>query len=104
MSIESSPEKYGLEMVASNDVAGSYEFDMIIVLRDPNTGQLYVAHDSGCSCPEPFGDYGRDDLTPVSGPAGVDAFARSEWEGSYWAKDSPGGLEAAVADLVRGVM
>lgn len=32
----------------------SYEFDEVRVFRHRVTGALVIAHDSGCSCPEPF--------------------------------------------------
>lgn len=48
------PESQGLELVAELDWAGAYEFDMVCVWRQFDTGQLWAAHDSGCSCPVPF--------------------------------------------------
>lgn len=53
-----SPEKCGLEIVVTlDDEDLSYEYDTIIVVRDIATGELYAAHDSGCSCPTPFEDF-----------------------------------------------
>lgn len=48
-----SPENYGLTIVAEIDGAGAYEFDQVVVWRD-HRGELWAAHDSGCSCPTPF--------------------------------------------------
>lgn len=95
--IASSPEKFGLETVASYDAGEMYDFDEIIVLRDAQTHELFIAQDAGCSCPTPFDGMGRDDLTPVSGPAGVDAYVRSVWGH----KDK---IDEIVASLVSGVM
>ena len=40
---------------------------MTAVWRDPATGQLYFADDSGCSCPSPFEEfYTRDQLTAAT--------------------------------------
>lgn len=52
------PEEFGLAQVADIDYStGSYEFDMRVVWRHTDTGVLYTARDSGCSCPSPFEDY-----------------------------------------------
>lgn len=51
-----SPEKSGLSIVASVDLADSYEFDTWVVWKDTKK-HFYWAHDSGCSCPTPFEDY-----------------------------------------------
>lgn len=61
-----SPEKFGLEIIGDIEWYDEpYQFDMTIVLRNKETGQLYYADDSGCSCPSPFEDLGIDDLTKV---------------------------------------
>ena len=36
------------------DTGEEYEFDTVIILKDPDTGKHYAGHDSGCSCPIPF--------------------------------------------------
>lgn len=52
------PESSGLEIVASIDEDGlCYEFNTLIVWRHIQTGRLFWAQDSGCSCPIPFEDY-----------------------------------------------
>lgn len=49
------PEKFGLEPVAEYDLyAEPYEFTLVAVWREKETGKLWGAHDSGCSCPVPF--------------------------------------------------
>jgi len=50
--IYSATEKFGLETVGEVEFSsGAYEFDTTVVWRDKETGSLYVASDSGCSCP-----------------------------------------------------
>ena len=52
------PEEMGLEIVAQIDYSdGSYQFDYRIVWRHKETGKLFTARDSGCSCPTPFEDF-----------------------------------------------
>lgn len=73
--IQSAPEKFGVEIVAEYETGGSYEFCTTLVVREVATGHLYAAHDSGCSCPTPFEDLkslsdwvlvsDADDLTPL---------------------------------------
>lgn len=50
-------ENCGLEIFAEISADLSYEFDILLVLKDKQTGKLYFAQDSGCSCPTPFEDY-----------------------------------------------
>ena len=53
-----SPEKCGLEILAeAEDRNMSYEFDKLVVWIDLESGNLYAARDSGCSCPSPFEGY-----------------------------------------------
>lgn len=62
------PEELGLEIVAEIDYSSqSYEYDTRVVWRHVETGKLYTARDSGCSCPTPFESYQSiEDLEPVS--------------------------------------
>jgi hypothetical protein len=60
-----SPEKSGFEIVGSVDVADSYEFDILLVLKD-KSGYLFWCHDSGCSCPVPFESTTINDLHPIT--------------------------------------
>lgn len=46
----------GWEVVTDQDWAGDYEFDQIVVWKNKETGELWAAWDSGCSCPTPFAD------------------------------------------------
>jgi hypothetical protein len=77
------PEKFGLTILKSHDIAGSYQFDMIVVWRTDD-GRFLVGQDSGCSCPSPFEDTGVRDLKEVESQADVADFARSRWGDSYY--------------------
>jgi hypothetical protein len=56
--VYNNPEKFGLEQVAQIDYSdGCYEFDYRVVWLHRDTGKLYTARDSGCSCPSPFEEY-----------------------------------------------
>lgn len=59
------PEQYGLEKIAEIDGDGGYEFDLLVVWKQPATGKWFWAQDSGCSCPSPFDGYGINDLTEL---------------------------------------
>lgn len=52
-----SPEQFGLSVVYEVSVDESYSFDILIAWRHTD-GTIYWQHDSGCSCPTPFEDYG----------------------------------------------
>lgn len=48
------PEHFGLTVVGeAEDADASYSFDIFVVWRD-QSGQIYWASDSGCSCPSPL--------------------------------------------------
>lgn len=57
-SVYYNPEKFGLSVVAEiDDDRANYSFNTIVVWKHNETGKLYWAQDSGCSCPSPFEDY-----------------------------------------------
>lgn len=61
------PEAFGLRILGSVEFSsGSYEFDTYVVFVDEQSGALFSAHDSGCSCPLPFERYDRSNLTPIT--------------------------------------
>ena len=60
------PEAMGLRIVETLDAGGGYDFDMVVVWEDLNTGTLYWAADSGCSCPSPFESYDRSTITELT--------------------------------------
>lgn len=43
-----------IEIETAERTGASYEFDELKVVRSVETGILYYATDSGCSCPTPF--------------------------------------------------
>lgn len=98
------PEKSGFEIVAVADAAGDWEFDVILVLRDTATGQVYAAHDSGCSCPTPFEFTSRGDLLPVASVADVMAFASRVWpeDDGYGDRDYNGSRVGLAERLALG--
>lgn len=52
------PEKHDLEVVFEIEYSDlCYQYDTRVVWRHKQTGVLYTARDSGCSCPTPFEDY-----------------------------------------------
>jgi hypothetical protein len=59
------PEEYGFEIIDSVDIADSYAFDILLVVRDKE-GNLYYVQDSGCSCPVPFENTDKEDLNPIT--------------------------------------
>lgn len=54
-----------VEMFLVSDLDADYSFDYMIFLRDRNTGIVFFAYDSGCSCPKPFEDYEGTDWNEV---------------------------------------
>jgi hypothetical protein len=81
LNVYGSPEKFGLELIAElEDGLLSYEFDMLIVLRQTETGRLYWCADNGCSCPTPFEDYDSiaslEEITDGTWPEFVAAVGR----------------------------
>jgi hypothetical protein len=67
MNLYYEPKQAGFELVGMIEEDNlSYEFNMLIVLRNLDTGKIYVAADSGCSCPSPFEDTKVEDLEHVT--------------------------------------
>lgn len=81
--VYNTPEKFGLEVYGDVWRDMSWEFDAFIIWKQPSTGAYLWAHDSGCSCPTPFEDYGLSNL-PVGSlrDALVDlrAWVEAEWD------------------------
>lgn len=58
MTIRYNPEDFGVTFVAEFDVhEPDYSFDLVLVVQDKQSNEVYVAFDSGCSCPSPFEDH-----------------------------------------------
>lgn len=65
------PEKLDLEIFGTLEADLSYEFDILLVVKDKESGKLFYATDSGCSCPTPFEDFyyhmdGETNLEPLN--------------------------------------
>lgn len=60
------PEAFGLQIIGDVDIADSYEFDVLLVLQNTTTKELFYLQDSGCSCPTPFKDMYLKDLQPIT--------------------------------------
>lgn len=77
------PEKCGLTVIVSLETDEPWEFDTLLVVRDNATGELFAAHDSGCSCPTPFEDFdGLDKFYPIDTEADFERLVR-QYQGSY---------------------
>lgn len=58
MNVYYNPEDFGLIPVAELELTEpDYSFDTVVVWIHPESGLIYWAHDSGCSCPLPFEDF-----------------------------------------------
>jgi hypothetical protein len=65
MDIYFDPSKFGLEVLTQVDLSEpDYSFDYLVVWRNLESGKLFYATDSGCSCPSPFEEHGITDLEP----------------------------------------
>lgn len=74
-----SPEAHGLKTLVSVDFADSYEFEILLALVDPETSVVYLATDSGCSCPSPFEQADRYSFEPCTSPRDVDAYVTQRY-------------------------
>lgn len=76
-----SPEDFGLKIVSVLEMhEPDYDFDMTVAWQDIHTGDVYWAHDSGCSCPSPFENILEiGDLTPVRNTKEVSDFINNYW-------------------------
>lgn len=92
--VYNSPEKHGLKIIFSNDIADSYKFNILVVFKSLYGGAYYFAQDSGCSCPVPFENFEKiDDLTPIE---------RSNFE--YFEQQAKRYLEPAqIQDIRRAI-
>jgi len=69
-----SPEKLGLKIVGVVEKEPDYDFDMFVVWESED-GTIYMASDSGCSCPSPFEDY--HSIEQLERIGSYDQFARA---------------------------
>ena len=92
-----SPESFGLEPVGEVEFSdGFYQFDLLAAWRHKESGRLYYAEDSGCSCPSPFEGFGSvEELTPVAD--------RDELRSRLEHRASKIGLSGASEDIKRDI-
>lgn len=78
------PEQCGLKLIHVLDVPNlSYEYSTIIVVQDVASGAVFMAYDSGCSCPTPFeGVRGLGDMRRIKTIEQYDRFV-DEHRSSY---------------------
>ncbi|WP_353707259.1 hypothetical protein ABRQ22_14730 [Cellulosimicrobium sp. ES-005] len=80
---ESTPEHAFEELGTIQWGEASYDFNQTAVFRHKDTGTLFIASDSGCSCPSPFEDTTVRDATVIHHlrdfDAVIDGQRNSEW-------------------------
>jgi hypothetical protein len=97
------PEVHGLTVVAELEFSDlDYQFDTRVVWKD-ESGVLYTARDSGCSCPTPFEDYTSvQDLERVNIKDlenEVESEKKNKWGNPDLVRDSRDFLETVRAAL-----
>jgi hypothetical protein len=95
------PERFGLKMIDSLDIAGSWEFCMLALWERTEDGALFYATDSGCSCPWPFEWAGVNELTRITSAAEFAAEARKWLRDSYYTVG--GGDRTVLARMILTV-
>lgn len=56
--VYSHPENVGLELIGALDEPDlSYEYNTLIAVNHKESGRVFWASNSGCSCPTPFEDF-----------------------------------------------
>lgn len=93
------PEKSGLRIVDELSENLSYEFNMLVVWQDVNTGVVYWGHSAGCSCPAPFEDESIADQNRL-GPQNYSVFEQ-EVEGFPASFGERQGMLQKVREAVR---
>ncbi len=92
------PQNYGCTLVASIGEHFSWEFNDIVVLE--HNGELYYAHDMGCSCPIPFEKYNSlADLTHINSPDSLRAL-----EEEVNGLDTPKSEKMSFLEIVHSLM
>lgn len=95
------PEALGLKIVGSVAREPDYDFNMLVVWESVSDGLLYMASDSGCSCPSPFEDF--HEIEQLERIGSYDQFVRAldAWRGRQSGNLSGG--SASVDSLRRKV-
>lgn len=66
MNPEYEADKLGLEVLTVDEPDLSYEYNILMFARKKGeTGAIYIASDSGCSCPTPFEEYEGENADQV---------------------------------------
>lgn len=100
------PDKWGLAPLGELGARLGYDFDIFAVWKDDH-GNVYYAHDSGCSCPTPFEDFNSlEDLGRVTDEEGWEEFqeAVDQFAGDEYRRIDPADktqLLARVAEVLR---
>lgn len=69
------PEACGLELLGIAEKEPEWDFYILGLWRDKETGELFLAQDSGCSCPTPFEEFtSLDKLTRIKKIEDFDKF------------------------------
>ena len=78
------PEEFGLTPIAEVECSdGMWQFDLIVGWKHKD-GTVYIAQDSGCSCPSPFEDYNSlESLDKVASIESVRSLLDAASRGSY---------------------
>lgn len=103
----SSPEKFGLTTVGEVEWGEAfYSFDLTTVWRNTETGALYFADDSGCSCPSPYETTSITELTQIDRPQTFIDHINQRISGlsdSEWSKAETERCKADAGELVQKV-
>ena len=99
------PENFDppLRVVAELDAyEPDYSFDIFLVVQEIDTGKVYVADDSGCSCPTPFEDHNTlGDFTEVRSWEDVKREYNARFPGGYRQAASVQSIRNAVVGALR---
>ena len=95
--IYSNPATFGLKLIDSADIAGSYEFDIFAIWTDG--ANIFWAIDSGCSCPVPFEDY--DDISDLQQGTYQELMAAIGTWGGYYRYNSVNAMHMSLIDSVN---
>lgn len=79
------PEKLGLKVLAELEHSdGCYQYDTDMAWIHEETGKVYTAYDSGCSCPVPFEQYQTlEDLICIDSNESYDEYEKTVLNRSY---------------------
>jgi len=101
------PEKHGLRTVGEVEWSEPcYDFNLTVVWQDVDTGAYYYASDSGCSCPSPFEDYDRTNITRVERTQDlIDGLAKAKADNFYRSDDDDevARVDGQIGELIAKV-